>query len=273
MQGAPHGLALQSQRLGGHRPIFIVFIRFRFCFRFIVYTFPAVVHVDRSLLGRTLIERDGAEFGKHPTLASFVGNQVSVRRADGSLVTAMVSPYPGTLHRYAASNRWAEATRLCRFAKEDTLWACLAGMAANARDLDTAEAAYSAIAEADKVHYIQYIKGMPLREARNAEMAAFTGNYADAETILLQAGLVFRAILLNIHLHQWEKALDLGLRHRVHVDTVLAYRLKHLNRFDMEETIDKFNVHGKEVEIDWEQIAQKIELELDRERSGRSSGP
>ena len=47
---------------------------------------------------------------------------------------------------------------LSRFVKDDTLWSCLAGMATNARHLETAEVAYSAIHEADKVHYIQYIK-------------------------------------------------------------------------------------------------------------------
>ena len=53
---------------------------------------------------------------------------------------------------------------------------------------------------------------MPSKEARNAEMAVLTGNYQDAENILLQGGLIFRAILLNIYLHQWEKAIDLGMK-------------------------------------------------------------
>ena len=50
-------------------------------------------------------------------------------------------------------------------------------------------------------------------------MAVLTGNYQDAENILLQAGLILRAILLNIYLHQWEKALDLAIKHKTHVDT------------------------------------------------------
>ena len=86
----------------------------------------------------------------------------------------------------------------------------LAAMATHSKQLETAEVAYSAINEADKVHYIQYIKELPSKEARNAEMAVLTGNYQDAENILLQGGLIFRAILLNVYLHQWEKALDLG---------------------------------------------------------------
>ena len=107
----------------------------------------------------------------------------------------------------------------------------LAAMATQSKQLETAEVcslkkikikiylglfyflkvAYSAINEADKVHYIQYIKELPSKEARNAEMAVLTGNYQDAENILLQGGLIFRAILLNIYLHLWEKALDLGI--------------------------------------------------------------
>ena len=83
---------------------------------------------------------------------------MSIRRADGSLLTTSTSPYPAALHAYAASNRWGEATRLCRFVKDDTLWSCLAAMATSAKHLETAEVAYSAILEADKVHYIQYIK-------------------------------------------------------------------------------------------------------------------
>ena len=92
------------------------------------------------------------------------------------------------------------------------------------------------------------------------------GNYADAETILLQAGLTFRAILMNIHLHQWEKALDLSIKHKTHVDTVLAYRIKHLQRCDAEETIDKYNAYMKEVDVDWEKVAQKVESEFQKER-------
>ena len=100
------------------------------------------------------------------------------------------------------------------------------------------------------MYYIQYIKELPLKEARAAEMAVMTGHYQDAENLLLQSGLVFRAVLLNIYLHQWERALDLAVKvlmdnyfsrkcqflhsslfqHKTHVDTVLAYRLKYLAR-------------------------------------------
>lgn len=40
----------------------------------------------------------------------------------------------------------------------------------------------------------------------------------------VQAGLVYRAIKLNIKLFRWERALALAQQHRQHVDTVLWYR-------------------------------------------------
>ena len=40
----------------------------------------------------------------------------------------------------------------------------LAAMATHSKQLETAEVAYSAINEADKVHYIQYIKELPSKE-------------------------------------------------------------------------------------------------------------
>ena len=86
-----------------------------------------MIFVDRGLLQRTIIERDSSEFGKNPSIVAFTGNTVSVRRADGSLVTTAISPYPGMLFEYALSNRWTEATKLCRFVKDETLWSCLAG--------------------------------------------------------------------------------------------------------------------------------------------------
>ena len=85
--------------------------------KFTLWYFPAILWVDRSLVGRTLVERDTGEFGKHPVIVSFLRNSLSVRRADGSLVTTGVSPYPAILHGYAASGHWEEATKLCRSAR------------------------------------------------------------------------------------------------------------------------------------------------------------
>ncbi len=79
--------------------------------RLTTYLLPSVVFVDRGLLPRTVLDTLSGDFGKSPTIASFVGNAVSLRRADGSLITAAISPYPALLLEYALSSRWGEATR------------------------------------------------------------------------------------------------------------------------------------------------------------------
>lgn len=58
-----------------------------------------------------------SEFGKNPQLVNFVGNHLIIRRAEGSLVSTVVSPYPAIVHDYVSSARWNDAVRLCRFVK------------------------------------------------------------------------------------------------------------------------------------------------------------
>ncbi|XP_018025375.1 intraflagellar transport protein 80 homolog, partial [Hyalella azteca] len=98
------------------------------------------------------------DFGKSAVIDQFVDARVIVRRGDGSLVTASVSPYPALLHSYVLARKWDDALKLARFVKEDLVWAVLAGMATAGRNLETAEVAYAAINETDKVHYINKIK-------------------------------------------------------------------------------------------------------------------
>lgn len=76
------------------------------------------------------------------------------------------------------------------------------------------------ILKADKVQFILNIKDIPVKEARNAEMALLCGNPQDAEAILLQAGLIFRAILLNIQLYNWDRCV---LIHKILKHVLLWY--------------------------------------------------
>lgn len=100
-----------------------------------------------------------------------------------------------------------------------------------------------------KVEYVQYIKSIPSEEGRQAELAVFRRQPAEAERILLQASppLVYRAIKLNINLYNWVRALDLAVKHNVHIDTVLAYRQKYLQDFERDETNQKFQHYFNQV--------------------------
>ncbi|XP_027398226.1 intraflagellar transport protein 80 homolog isoform X2 [Bos indicus x Bos taurus] len=239
--------------------------------RFTVWYYPNTVYVDRDILPKTLYERDASEFSKNPHIVSFVGNQVTIRRADGSLVHISISPYPAILHEYVSSSKWEDAVRLCRFVKEQTMWACLAAMAVANQDMTTAEIAYAAIGEIDKVQYINSIKNLPSKESKMAHILMFSGNIQEAEIVLLQAGLVYQAIQININLYNWERALELAVKYKTHVDTVLAYRQKFLETFGKQETNKRYLQYAEGLQIDWEKIKAKIEMEITKEQE-RSSG-
>ena len=53
--------------------------------------------------------------------------------------------------------------------------------------------------------FLQQIKDISVKDARNAEMLLFCGQSQDAEGVLLQAALVFRAIMLNVQLYNWDR--------------------------------------------------------------------
>lgn len=57
----------------------------------------------------------------------------------------------------------------------------------------------------DKVQYINSIKDLPSKESKMAHILMFSGNMQEAEIVLLQAGLVYQAIQININLYNWER--------------------------------------------------------------------
>ncbi|XP_062242738.1 intraflagellar transport protein 80 homolog [Platichthys flesus] len=231
-----------------------------------VWYYPSVVFTDKDLLSKTLYTKDCSEFSRAPHILNYVGTKVTLRQGDGSLVYSIVPPYPALLHEYSASSRWEDALRLCRFAKDQCLWACLAGMSMANRELTTAEMAYAAIGELPRVQYIKFIKTQPSKESSLAHMLLFSGLIQEAEATLLQAGLIYQAIQVNINLFNWERALELAVKHKTHVDTVLAYREKFLQTFGTKETNKRFLQYAGGVEVNWEKIQAKIEMELSKER-------
>ena len=228
---------------------------------------PHVVQVDQTLLNRSKDEQEGVLFGKHSNIISFFGSHLKVRRADGALMTASVSPYPIELDKFVKKRQWEEAVRLCRFVKSDPLWAALAGGAIGSLHLDTAEIALAAMKEVDKLHYILYIKDIPLEEGQNAEIALYQRRPDEAERILLQANppLIYRAIKMNIRLFRWKRALQIAERHKKHIDTVLYYRQKFLTSHNRSEEEPRFKELFAEVEINEDAIAEKKAKEHEEE--------
>merc|ERR1711959_178187 len=234
--------------------------------KLVIWYYPNVVYVDPDLIASTKSVRDGAEFGKNPQLVQFAETHLTIRRSDGALMCASVASFPSLLYEYVQSAEWEAATRLCRFVKDQTLWACLGAMALNGQMLGTAEVAFAAIDEVDKLQYILYIKDIPSAEGRAAELALFRRRPEEAEQILLQAALYYRAIKVNIRLFNWERALELAKRYNVHIDTVCAYRQKYLQSFGKQETSPQFQELSS-VEINWEDIKARINAEKEQEKN------
>ena len=59
----------------------------------------------------------------------------------------------------------------------------------SAGEVDTAEVAFAGCEEVDKLQYMLYIKQLPTKEARLAELALYRHNASEAEAILLQVAL------------------------------------------------------------------------------------
>ncbi|XP_034464329.1 intraflagellar transport protein 80 homolog [Hippoglossus hippoglossus] len=234
--------------------------------QFTVWYYPSVVFTDKDLLPKTLHTKDSSEFSRCPHILSYVGTKVTLRQGDGSLLHSAVPPYPALLQEYIASSRWEDALRLCRFAKDKTLWACLAGMSLENWELNTAEIAFAAIGELPRVQYIQFIKNQPSKESSLAHMLLFSGHIQEAEATLLQAGLIYQAIQVNINLFNWGRAMELALKHKTHVDTVMACREKFLQKFGEKETNVEFLQYAGKIAINWNTIQTKIEMELSKER-------
>ncbi|KAL5476125.1 hypothetical protein EMCRGX_G026033 [Ephydatia muelleri] len=235
--------------------------------KFVLWYHPVVVYTDRDLLPQTLLRKERNEFAKNPQLLSFTGNHCSLRRSDGALITTSIPPFPAILHQHASVGKWQLATHLCRFVKDGSLWACLAGMAISSKDLATAEIAYAAINEVHKVQYIQHIRSLSSTDRRSAELALFCHQPQQAEAIYLQSGLTYRAIELNITLFNWERALELAVKYKTHIDTVMAFRQKYLAGIGCQESLKKFVQFTEQLSIDWDKINAKIASEEEKETS------
>ncbi|CAJ0577348.1 unnamed protein product, partial [Mesorhabditis spiculigera] len=230
-----------------------------------VWPMPSLAFVDRDLLQRAVVEKTVNGLGKFPHLVNFTKNQVVLRRSDGSLVPIALSPFAGTLLAHADASKWDEAIRLCRHIGDDVLWAILAGSAAQQKNLYAAEIAYGALEEGEKVAFLSEARNHPNKDVRAAMLVLLTGKISDADAMLERTGNPFRAIMLNISTFRWSRALDLAIKHKMHVDTVLGYRQQYLDEFGKRETDQKFLEQLSKYEIDWEHIQEQIAAEKEKD--------
>ncbi|KAL1513318.1 hypothetical protein ABEB36_002740 [Hypothenemus hampei] len=222
-----------------------------------------------KLLHLCSLQYDSPELGRNPRINDFVGNSVSIRRADGSLINVPISPFLELIYKKIHDNKWTDALDLCRSVNSDMTWACLAVLASqsNIETIDIAEEAFANIENYEKVYYIQYIKSLASKVEQKAHFKLLGGKPEEAESILLHNGMVFQAIYLNINMHQWARALDLALKHKTHIDTVLYLREKYLETLGKSENNNKYISVRENTIIDPEKIQEKIAAERKRKLS------
>ncbi|KAI6204717.1 Intraflagellar transport protein 80-like protein [Aphelenchoides besseyi] len=231
----------------------------------IVWSLPSVVFTDRDLLPKVIIDLDSGDMGKSSFIIGFIGNGVAVRRSDGCMILSYAPPFLGGLIRSVNDSHWDRALRLCRTLKEDYLWATLAGMAATQHNYHVAEIAYGELFDVEKVWYLSEIRDETKQEMKSTHMSLFNGNTREAESTLLKSGRIFRAIMLNIEMFKFEKALDLAVKHKMHVDSVLGYRARYLNETGRKETDSRFLKQLSTVEVDWQHIRETIQADAERD--------
>lgn len=236
--------------------------------RLVSWYYPNAIYVDKDLMDLSKVVKEIPEIGQMTQMISFYGSQIVIRRKDGGLVNVSISPYPSILFEFCEKQKWNKAVRLCRFVQEQTLWACLAALSLNSKELNTAEIALAAIEAIDKVQTINKIKELPSEASKNAHLALYFHKPNEAEQILLQAKLYYRAIKLNIKLFKWDRALEIATNQKTHLETVLAYRKRYLERIGKEETNKNFVKLFKEhPNVDMETVKANIKIEKEKEKS------
>ncbi|XP_016838578.1 intraflagellar transport protein 80 homolog [Nasonia vitripennis] len=253
-----------------------------------VWLCPNCVHYsDRKVIRKTRVDKDSSEFGKHPSIVRVSNGLVTVRRGDGALVVSSFYTFFTSLHHHILDGRWEEAVSLCRIVQNETLWTCMAVMAIDSKQLNIAEEACAAIGRYDKVDYIRYIKKLPNEMERLAEMTLLAGDLLAAEGILLQNGLVPEAIRINIAMYNWNRALELALKHKKLLGELLEARKRYLQVLEKKEVNQSFlavqsNIaksqakkeardREKELEKEKDREAERASRELRRQASDKSS--
>ena len=235
--------------------------------KLIIWGYPNCAYIDKDILEHSKQVTECSNIGRFPTILSYIGNLVEVRKMDGTTNVVIGGMNVSVLYHFIEKSQWNEAVRLCRFIKDPMLWGCLSGMSLAHRELDTAENALASINELDKVQYINKIKELPSNASKNAAISLFCGKSKEAESNLLSAKLYYRAIKMNIKLFKWERALEIALSYKTHIDTVIAYRTRYLQQENKKEELPKFLQVTDKIDINWETIKEKIKKDKEGEKS------
>ena len=115
--------------------------------------------------------------------------------------------------------------------------------------------------------FISELRDNPSEIVRNASLALLFHKVNEAEQIYAQNKYYYRAIKMHIDGYRWERALKLARDYKVHLDLVVAFRKKYLDRIGKEEDSKEMRIAAQEVgDIDWAAIDAKVQEESAKEK-------
>jgi len=220
--------------------------------KFYSWVYPNAVFLEKEILEGCRYEKDASDAGKNCQILNFTGSFCNILKSDGSLCSKTITPYAGLLLNLLNFNDGIDrGLKLCRYVKDKVLWTAFSAICINYRDIPIAETAVAAIDEVDKVNFIEKILKMRDKNYNESLITAYilllSNKIDESENVLIQGKLIYRAIKLNVNLFRWDRALNLALTHKTHIDTVVAYRRKYLEAACLDETNSKFIQYMKEV--------------------------
>lgn len=220
--------------------------------KFYSWVYPNAVYLEKEILDGCRYEKDASDIGRNCSILNFTGSFCNVLKSDGSLCSKTITPYAGLLLNLLNYKDGIDrGLKLCRYVKDKVLWTAFSAICINHKEIQTAETAVASIDEVDKVGFIEKILKLKEEKYNDSLITSYlfllSNKVDEAENILLQGKLIYRAIKLNINLFRWDRALNLAVMHKTHIDTVLGYRKKYLESVGLEETNSKFMELSREV--------------------------
>uniref|UniRef100_A0A5S6QYY0 WD_REPEATS_REGION domain-containing protein n=1 Tax=Trichuris muris TaxID=70415 RepID=A0A5S6QYY0_TRIMR len=210
---------------------------------------PGAAFVDAQLLPKVVLKNQ-CEVGKAARLEGFQASQAILRRSDGCLIFCMLSPFPFALHNHLRQQQWEKALQLCRQIDEAALWTTVAVEATLCGQLDVARSCYAAINEVEKIIFMNRMND----SSREVDLCLLTGDVEKAEQLYLERKNFLEAIVLNIDLNCWSRALEIASKQKSFLSLVIGLRHRYLVENDCEESIEQFKQLEGEVEVDWTEI-------------------
>ncbi|KRZ56845.1 Intraflagellar transport protein 80 -like protein [Trichinella nativa] len=210
----------------------------------LLWCHPSAAFFDTNLCEKCIIpieRRCGTDIGKNATIIKFFNSHAILQRTDGCQIFCALPIFPFALLKFCQACQWDRALRLCNQLETDELWATLAVESTLKKKLDVAVIAYAKLNEVEKVSFINGILSNPSRDWLNeVHTTLLLGDVTKAEQMLLQKRSFLNAIMLNVHLNRWPRALDIALKNKVYVDVVAGLRQKYLGEENKSETINSF---------------------------------